>query len=778
MPNIILTDKRLALNALLIACTALFPACKTVEDTQSKTPRPLPIFKLAGQQLELLDETPLNMDGTEQTKKGKDSGKDAEDSILIERKRPAEARPPLANKPFHPSADKGSPEDNVTLNLNLQAATVEHIVMAFADKQVLDFNYLVDPAVKGAISLNMTDVTMTRKDAWELLEHLLWLSGAYMSESNNFVHVLPFEKMPKEQKLYVNHEKQPNVQALFIDIKYRKSADVINFIKPFMTDGATATDIPDSNTIVIVETPNNVEKLQELIARLDSKGEGTWPVKCILCREVDPETLSNELQTILPILGFPVAAATGPSGGAIRIAPLPRMNAIVISASMEEVLDEIAKWAKTLDKEDSEDKEGIYFYNVKHSTVDILSSALDAFFTTSTTTGPSNSTNSTSSRSRTTSTSSRSSRTTTTANTGNTGTRTPTTGTTRTTTGTTAGRTTATRAGTTANNTNNNNSKNAASLSVFETEVMVYTDEESNRLTIKTTPRAWNTIKAFLERQDVPPRQVAIRAIITEITLDESLEFGISYAIDRAIRSRKTNVKGGYAAAGAIAGFPASATQWASAGLGLLFTDADNDPLTMIKAIAGSGNTKVLSEPEIIAKSGSTADLQVGQSVPVVTEGTTYTSSSTGNFSTNNEYVETGIIMSVTPYITAGNEVRLDVNQEISGVAKTSVSEDTPTLDKKKLSTSLIVPDNTTILMGGMIKTEKYEQVTGIPLLMDIPYLGALFRSNNYQDRRAELLVLITVNVIDNKQPQEELIRKYKTSLEAIEERHKMSITY
>ncbi|MBP5640695.1 MAG: hypothetical protein J6X55_14540 [Victivallales bacterium] len=776
MPNLTYLDKRLTLNALLIACTLLFPACKTVEEPKDETPRPLPIFKITGQTAGMLDETPLTMDASDQKQASDNGAEPGTDNIIIERKRPQEARPPLANKPFHPSSDKGAADDEVKLNLNLQAATVEHIVMAFADKDVLDFNYLVDPAVKGAISLNMTDVTMTRKEAWELLEHLLWLSGAYMSESNNFVHVLPFEKMPKEQKLYVNHEKQPNVQALFMDIKYRKSADVINFIKPFMTDGASAIDIPDSNTIVIVETPNNVEKLQELIARLDSKGEGTWPVKCILCREVDPETLATELQTILPILGFPVAAATGPSGGAIRIAALPRMNAIVVSASMEEVLDEIAKWARTLDKEDSEDKEGIYFYNVRHSTVDILSSALDAFFTTTTTNGPTSNSSTSSSRSRTTSSSSRNSRNnTTTSNTANTTNRNTTTGTTRNTSTTTNRNNTTNRT----NATGTANGKNVGStLSVFETDVMVYTEEESNRLTIKTTPRAWNTIKAFLERQDVPPRQVAIRAVITEIMLDESLEFGISYALDRNIRSRKTNVKGGYAAAGAIANFPQLATQWTSAGLGLLFTDADNDPLAMIQAVAGTGNTKILSEPEIIARSGATAELQVGQSVPVVTEGTTYTNSSNGNFSTNYEYVETGIIMSVTPFITAGNEVRLEVNQEISGVAKTSVSEDTPTLDKKKLSTELIVPDNTTILMGGMIKNEKYEQVTGIPLLKDIPYLGAIFRSNTFQDRRAELLVLITVNVIDNKNPQEELLRKYKVSLEAIEENHQKNHLY
>ena len=94
------------------------------------------------------------------------------------------------------------------------------------------------------------------------------------------------------------------------------------------------------------------------------------------------------------------------------------------------------------------------------------------------------------------------------------------------------------------------------------------------------------------------------------------------------------------------------------------------------------------------------------------------------------------------------------------------------------MKTELVVPDNTTILMGGMIKNRNAENFTGIPILMDIPYLGQLFRSNNLSNSRTELLILITVNVIDNKQPQEELIRKYKLSLETIEEQNGKNASY
>ena len=138
--------------------------------------------------------------------------------------------------------------------------------------------------------------------------------------------------------------------------------------------------------------------------------------------------------------------------------------------------------------------------------------------------------------------------------------------------------------------------------------------------------------------------------------------------------------------------------------------------------------------------------------------------------------------MEVTPYITAGNDVRIEIEQEVSSAiaqTDTAVAANVPpSIDKKKMSTELVVPDNTTLLMGGMIQTQDRESHTGIPLLMDIPYLGAIFRTNSKEKVRTELLLLLTVNVIDSKNPQEELIRKYRASLEEIEHRRATETLY
>ena len=130
--------------------------------------------------------------------------------------------------------------------------------------------------------------------------------------------------------------------------------------------------------------------------------------------------------------------------------------------------------------------------------------------------------------------------------------------------------------------------------------------------------------------------------------------------------------------------------------------------------------------------------------------------------------------MTVTPYITAGNLVQLTIKQEISSLAANSTNTNgtsAPNFNSKKVETTLTVEDNTTILLGGMIQTTETSARSGIPFLKDIPYLGILFGNDTKSFNRSELLILVTVNVIDTDNFQEELIRRYKVSLEEIAKR-------
>lgn len=633
------------------------------------------------------------------------------------------------------------PEKKVEVLLNLDAMQITQLVEAFA--QILEFSYLVDPAIanKGAVTINV-ETEMTAREAWETFEHILWLSGAYASRNPGFIHILPFEKMPQERRLLFQHDTLANVEVALIPIRYRKSADIAALVEPFKTDGATVKDLPEANTLLIVEAPANMPKLRELIREVDNRGEAAWPHVCLPCRNVDAEEVLADLQTILPTLGFPVTDKS-PSNGAIKMVAVPRLQCLVISAAMVDVLDEVERWVRLLDTADQMEKENIYWYNVRHSTADQLKEALEVFFNAESTTATQPSrTKSTSSKARATTGSRTASRDTATTGTSD------------------------SAAASTARTTRSaNRDDDGEAETIFDTPVVVLVDEVRERLTIRTTPRAYALIAALLQRQDVAPRQVSIQAMIADITLVKNTEYGFSYAAKKFA----SRAGGGDTLSLSSLGAGAIPTDLTTQPFALLFKDRTGDPLAFIQAVAGEGNTRILSEPQVIVLSGEEAVINVGERVPVPTESTNY-SGSADNFRTNYEYEETGVIMEVKPHVTAGNDVRLEVRQEVSDAAESEDPTLPPRILNKVIESVLTIADGSTVMLGGLIKTNRNSTSSGWLFLKDIPYLGVLFRSNRFSDDRTELLVLLTVHVIENDSQVEHLVRRYRAALDSIQE--------
>lgn len=684
---------------------------------------------------EMLDEAPIVTSDV-----APDRGQGVEEQQQFpERKAPETPTPHVGKYPDNLIKGIADPDETVDVVLNFDAAPLTEVVPLFG--ALLNFSYLIDPGIKGAVTMTV-DSEMTAREAWQMFEHVLWLAGAYASRNPGFVHILPFDKMPRERRLLMDHDPAANVEVAFIRVKHAKSGELVNLVKPFMTEGATITDLPRLNTLMLVEAPSNVPKLRELISRLDAKGESNWPHVALRCHQVAAETILEELETLFPVLGFPVASEGGPSGGQVKLAAVPRLQVVVASAAMPEVLEEVKRWVRVLDREDVSEQENIFFYNVRHSTADALSEALSVFFNTSATTrsikksteksisGKASSTPGSSARRSQSSTRSRR--------------RTP---------------------------------EEGEEETIFDTPVIVYADGEQNRLTIRTTQRAYAMVHALLRRLDVAKRQVAIQAYISEIRLTESTEYGFAYAAaqkygDYLIRHGAGHASGAFSS-------PVDIITSDPAGRGFTFlfeNEEDDDKLAFVRAVAGEGNVRILSAPQIVAASGEEAKINVGSEVPIITGDYTDTSSTTtttGSTFRSIEYQDTGVILTVTPYITAGNEVTLQVQQEVSSASipeqAQGVIAESPTISKKDLSSTLVVPDGGTVLMGGLIETRAEQGHSGVPVIKDIPVFGRLFRTNAESDDRTELIVLISVNVIRGAETSNILAKRYKEALKEIE---------
>jgi general secretion pathway protein D len=638
-----------------------------------------------------------------------------------------------------------NPSEEVDVKLSFDEASMVEIVEVFAD--LLHFGYQIDPAVSGSVTMTV-EAKMTAKETWELFEHILWLSGAYASKNPGFVHIVPFAKMPKEQRL-LTPEPLANVEVSFIPIHYVKSAEIIKNIQPFMTDGATITDLTDSNTLLIVEAPANMPKLNELIKRLDNKGEAAWPHICIQCHEVPAEDMQAELEQILPVLGYPVTNK-GPSGGQIKLTSIPRLQTLVVSAALPEVLKEVERWAEVLDRGDSESKEDLFFYNVQHSTAEQLGEMLDVFFNTDASVG-----SGVKATSKDKSTSAKATSTT--------------------------GSTEAAKTTSRSKKRSQSDEDDTVNDNIFDTPVVLFVDTEHNRLSMKTTRRAFSLIKAMLERHDIKPRSVLVEAKIVEVSLSDSLEFGFAYAVEHSnwqaalsnmgsdssgtARDSWTDSGTNWAGKTAVTGlYPASPASFTSATGGLALGYLQGDSMAFINAVAGKGNSKVLQSPQVMATNGVEGKINIGRRVAVKT--TEYNSDYKASF----EYQDTGTILTVTPYITAGNDVRLEIEQEVSSVIDGTGGDGSPDISSKTLSTTLIIPSGGTAIMGGLIDTSNSNGHTGLPFLKDIPLLGRLFRTNQRSSSRNELLVLISVEVLDSNSDTMPLLKRYHAALKEIEE--------
>lgn len=708
----------------------VFCGCRTADKKETAAEIVKKINKVGEEQVRAkkYDESPII---TSDIALARGAGIEEQES-LPERKSIESTKPTSKEYPSRLIKGMPDPDAMIKVEMNLDATPLADVIAAFGAESILNFDYMIDPSVNGAVTFTV-NTEVKAKEVWEMFEHILWLSGAYASENPGFIHIMPFNKMPQERRIFAQHDPQANVEVAIIPIYNTKSSELIGNIKPFMTGGSTVTDLPRQNSLLIIEAPPNMKKIHELIKRLDDKGEASWPHSSVRCHNIDSEQIVAELEALLPVIGFPTSPGNAPSGGQVKMTAIPRLQVIVVSAALPEVLEEVKKWIHLLDKEDQAEQENFFFYNIENSTSERLSEAMDVFFNTSTTASSK---------------------------------------TTRSTVSSIGGRATNTSAPspTSRRSRTTRNTEETEGDTIFDTPVIIYADAVLNRLVIKTTPRAWAVVEKFLERLDMPTRQVLIEAVIADIKLTENTQFGFAYAMKNGASQYGVDLSPN----DAVTNVTDISSMIGNAYDGISMFKSKNEKIHFINAVAGKNNVTVLSAPQILAATDEQASINVGEQVSIRT--TQYNSSAT-NPQTNYEYKETGTILTVTPHITAGHKVRVEIEQEVSSFQRRqdegSDSDTAPDIANTVLNTVLEIPDGGTVMMGGLINSKVEDGHSGLPFIKDIPVLGHLFRSHSNNKERKELLVMITVNVVDTEQGTDHLVNRFQAALKAINEQIK-----
>lgn len=264
----------------------------------------------------------------------------------------------------------------------------------------------------------------------------------------------------------------------------------------------------------------------------------------------------------------------------------------------------------------------------------------------------------------------------------------------------------------------------------------VVPNDESNALLIYATRDEFALIENALKQLDVEPIQVLIEASLAEVKLTDELRFGLQWAY----QSHSGPVTLSNNSSGAIAQqFP---------GFSYLYTGRP-DIQAVLNTLESLTTVNVLSSPKLLVLNNHEAQLQVGDQVPVVTQSALSPVGGNAPIINTVQMLDTGVILRITPRVNKNGLVLLDIAQEVSDVVPTTTSNiDSPTIQQRKVSSSVAVHDGETLALGGLIRDSRSKSRDGLPFLRRIPLLGTLFGSTDNNRTRTELIVLLTPRVI------------------------------
>jgi general secretion pathway protein D len=276
-------------------------------------------------------------------------------------------------------------------------------------------------------------------------------------------------------------------------------------------------------------------------------------------------------------------------------------------------------------------------------------------------------------------------------------------------------------------------------------------------------------IEALIRSVDTAVSQVLIEVVIGEVTLDNELDVGVNL-LKRLLKEGQVNMIGGTATGGAVpaqgpvnlsglpvgSGLPSGATLSSALTYFATFRNLNLD--VALQLLASTSKFRVLSTPIIQTLHNKEGSIKVGESLPIITSQLSgYSTVSVSNQTANGlqsqvEYKDVAIELTVTPLINPDGYVTMEIDQKVNDVAgSVNISGNSqPIITTREAKSSVTVKDQSTIVLGGLIKEKKGVAEAKVPFLGDIPFLGHLFKNKQNTLTRTELIVFIRPTVLRN----------------------------
>jgi len=617
-------------------------------------------------------------------------------------------------------------EGEVTLNFEGQG--IQEVVHAILGS-LLQENYVIAPGISGEVTFS-TAKPIARDQLMPILEMLLRWNGATLVWRDDRYHVLPVAEAIRGNLTprVAGGELRRGFQVLAIPLEYVSATQMQTLLEPYAREDAFLSADNARSLLVLAGTPAELRNYLQIVDTFDVDWLAGMSVGMFQVQRIEVADLVAELEELL-------GGEESPIAGTFRVVPLERLNSIMVITPNDHYLREIERWIGRLDRSSPEAGARLYVYRVKNLEAQVLAGYLANVFGGS---GGGATTRSSPRQSR--------------------GSLAP-------------GLETAT----------------ASSVSEFQNqtspqarerggsaggggggtvtlgddgEVRITAVIETNSLLIQSSPSDYDAILNAIERLDEEPLQVLIEAQVLVVALTDQLEYGVSWFLanstpddenfpglpadsDFVDNSRASNI-----ALGAGSNFFATIAD----SVGSDFVAAT------ITALESISDVRTISAPSLMVRNNASANINVGTQVPI--QSTSFTGGTDTVFGST-QFLNTGVILDVTPRVNPGGLVYLTVSQEVSSPGERATPQSNPAINTRSISTEVAVQSGQTVVLGGLIEETTNQGKTGVPFLQRIPGLGALFRSTIDTTNRSETLVLITPTVVESTAKLERLSEEF-----------------
>lgn len=698
--------------------------------------------------------------------------------------------------------------------LNFDDADLNEVAKTILD-EALKINYVISPKVTGRVTLQTTR-PLTDDELLPTLEMLLKLNSAVLIKDHSMYRIEPEASAtvnaPGASVVGSGQSIPPGYRLQVVPLRFIGAQEMQKVLEPMMPAKSILKVDVARNMLLLAGSSDELGSVLDTVQLFDVDFMRGMSVGLFPIANAEPELIAMELEKVMG------DTAKGPLAGLLRLMPIERLNAVLAITAQPRYLEEIASWIGRLDRYSPNRNGGVHVYRVQNVDAVELAKTLSNIF------GGGNGSSNPSLRpgsqgsqigassmdtpgaggsgfsnsngdmgSNTTGdlglgSSSGSMASTMGGNyeSGSTGS-----------TGSSLGSSGNSLGGGSSSGSGGldggfgssgggmggmgggigrgtSGSRNRGSVATNLGRARIVADPTNNALIITAKAQDYKEIESVVKELDVMPYQVLVDATIAEVALTDELKFGLKWYFQQGSNAEGLkNVIGDNVMNNITEGLKGYAFSYSLVALG-------KDVRVLLQAQADKGKVNMLASPSLMVLNNQEASMRVGDQVPILTgQYGNFTGGSTtvtGNpvYSSFNsvQYRDTGVLLNVRPRVNAGGLVTLDIIQSVSNVDKSQQSKEinSPTISQRQIKSSVAVKNGETLVLGGLIRDDNAISRSGIPLLMELPWLGDLFSGTNMAALKRELVVLLTPRIVDSELKGREVSNEFRRKLTGLYE--------